>query len=142
MGLLARAILCFLLLIHLSLSLGSYYATAVSGYEQGNESNVQGGGLMVRINRRLGHGGGGSHGGGLSSSPSNGKNNNGGGTSSRRVPYTGGVYGTGVRSHHNMSAPLSCKRNNIGLLAAFNFCHLLSGKVLKFVIVGHIFLFL
>ncbi|KAI3990821.1 hypothetical protein MKX01_011729 [Papaver californicum] len=68
---------------------------------------------MVRINRLLGHGGD------RLSSSFNAKNNNGGGTASRKVPYTGGVYGTGVASHHSMSAPLICNRNNIGLLAAF-----------------------
>ncbi|MCL7028078.1 hypothetical protein MKW94_016700 [Papaver nudicaule] len=52
MGLLAKAILCFLM-IHLSLSSGS-------GNEQGNETNVEGNGIMVSINRRsLARGGGG-----------------------------------------------------------------------------------
>ncbi|KAI3837051.1 hypothetical protein MKW98_005384 [Papaver atlanticum] len=118
MGLLARTSLCFLLLIHLSLSSGSYYAIG-SVYEQQNENNVQGSGMMVRINRRLGRGGGGSRGGGRSPS------SNGGGTASRRVPYTGGIYAAGAGSHNNnnhgsSSAPLIiCNRNSIGLLASF-----------------------
>ncbi|KAI3840161.1 hypothetical protein MKW92_016684 [Papaver armeniacum] len=119
MGLLARTILCFLLLIHLSLSSGSFYAIG-SGYEKQNENNVQGrGGMMVRINRRLGRGGGGSRGGGRSPS------SNGGGTPSRRVPYNGGIYAAGAGSHNNnnhgssSAPPISCNRYNIGLLAAF-----------------------
>ncbi|KAI3994502.1 hypothetical protein MKX01_012759 [Papaver californicum] len=131
MGLLAKAILCFLL-IHLSLSSGS-------GYEQRDGNNVEEGRMMVRINRRLSRGGGGgSRGGGRSSSPSgsgaaskkppktptgNNNNNNGGG---RRVPVTGGIYGAGAaanhnnNNHHSMSAPFSCYRNNIiGGLAVF-----------------------
>ncbi|KAI3840159.1 hypothetical protein MKW92_016682 [Papaver armeniacum] len=121
MGLLAKAILCFLL-IHLSLSSGS-------GYEQGNENNGERGGMMVRINRRLGRRGGGrssssSNNGAASkktpnTSTGNNKNNNGGGTASRRVPVTGGIYGAGASaSHRSMAAPLSCNRNNFSLLAA------------------------
>ncbi|KAI3982454.1 hypothetical protein MKX01_020846 [Papaver californicum] len=105
MGLLARTILCFLLLIHLSMSSGSYYATAASGYEQGNENYVQEGGLMVRINRQLGHGGGGIRGNGRSSSP--------------RVHYTGGGIWNWRCYPSQYCAPLRCKHNNIGLLAAF-----------------------
>ncbi|KAI3865513.1 hypothetical protein MKX03_019665 [Papaver bracteatum] len=131
MGLLAKVVLCIILLHHLHWC---------SGYVQGNENNVGGG--RQRINRQLISGGG--RGGGRSGSSSSSSNHGSGsasrksphpstgndksygsGTASKKSPFTpyGAAYAAGAANHHtnnnnhrNMAAPLSCNRNNIGLL--------------------------
>ncbi|RZC90963.1 hypothetical protein C5167_028789 [Papaver somniferum] len=131
MGLLAKVVLCIILLHHLHWC---------SGYVQGYENNVERG---QRINRQLISGGG--RGGGRSSGSSSSSSNHGSGSASRKSPHpsTGNdkSYGSGTASkkspftpygvvyaagaanhqnnnnnHRNMAAPLSCNRNNIGLL--------------------------